>query len=120
MSTDSEIVFDVNESLKNIRDAREVLADMYSNILELLDCDDCVKGPCIGRLEPGEVCFATKQSLFLYNGKFYLRGCAMARRQPSPSLPIKITNNDGVFRVDAPALEIKIESRVLPKDISIE
>lgn len=110
---------DLDKSLEKIRELREELSGLHHEILEELDCDGCKKGPCIARIRPGEVSYAFRGSLFLHNGFFYLRGCSMARRKRGEHLPIEITNNDGVFNINAPTLQVKIENSVGPKDILI-
>jgi len=99
----------LNKPSENIKKAQDNVVD---------DCDDCKRGPCVGRLKPGEEGFTYRETLFLCDGHFYLNGCSIIVRE-NCLLPVKINNRNGVFEVSTPTLEMKVVSRIGPKDIPV-
>lgn len=108
----------LDKSLEDIRELRTMLAEIHSDLLNMIDCEDCKKGPCVGRLKPGETGFTPLKALYLCDGWFYLDGCAMLKKSHSGSL-LEVSNRDGTFDVDVPTMSVRENIMVKPKDVPV-
>ncbi|MGW8177496.1 MAG: hypothetical protein ACWGQW_01700 [bacterium] len=108
----------MDKSMELIRSMKRDIADMKNIIADLLDCDGCRKGPCIGRIQSGETRFSHESALFIHDGRFYLEGCSMARKTDSDS-SIAISNVDGKMEVSTPTLLVRVRDSVNSKDIPV-
>ena len=108
----------LNKTLTDIKIMKIELRTLHNKIMELVECEGCMKGPCIGRLKLGCIGYAFQDSVFLCNGHFYLDGCAMISGS-AKSLPIEVLNNNGVYEINTPTLILKVQDTINSKSIPV-
>lgn len=95
--------------LETITKLRAELNQLKEEISLLRRCDECRKGPCVGRLFKGRSGFVFPNSLYLFDGQMYVRKCSMMTR----------------VRVDLSQVEIKYNNvdriaNLTPNNVEIE
>lgn len=104
---------------ETIAKLRVELNQLKEEISLLRRCDECKKGPCIGRLFKGRSGFVFPNSLYLFDGKIYARKCSMMTRVRVDLSQVEIKYNNVDRLVNLTPNEIEIENCVGCGDLPI-
>lgn len=104
--------------MKCLKELRDIFEEFKQDIKSIRECDDCTKGPCIGRLLRNDVGWTTPNAIYIVDSNIYASRCAMLIKYPK--LAVKLERDDKEINVFYPAsFLLRREKSAKPSDILI-
>lgn len=90
----------MDKTLADIIKLRACTRQLLEETLLVRECDDCKKGPCVGRIWSNTVGYAPVHAIYSCDGNFFLSRCSMKLKRRGSDSMIRIEKiKEGYHRV---------------------